>query len=104
MTVGNLVKIGPDNLVLADAERGLVLELPRTSITRVEVGHQRRQTKKGLLIGLAIGAVMGALTAVIDKIPSTGGSGEPLSCPAPGVSLPTRAAIARGSRWVRRYW
>ncbi len=60
MAVGNLVKIGPDNLILVDAERGLVAELPRTSITRVEVGHQRRQTKKWLLIGLGVGG-LGAL-------------------------------------------
>ena len=63
ITVGNLVKIGPDNLTLVDAEGGVVLELPRTSITRVEVSHQTRATKKGLLIGLGVGALGGAALA-----------------------------------------
>ncbi len=73
ITVGNLVKIGPDNLTLVDAEGGVVLELPRTWITRVEVSHQRRTTKKGLLIGLGFGA---ATSAIVFALPED----EPLAC------------------------
>ena len=75
MAVGNLVKIGPDNLTLVDAEGGVVLELPRTSITRVEVSHQTRATKKGLLLGMGVGAAAVALAIAVGP-----GSGEPLAC------------------------
>lgn len=65
MMVGTLVKIGPDSLVLVDPERNVVSELPRESITRVEVGRQRRQTRKWALIGLGVG-VVGALLVTSD--------------------------------------
>ena len=60
MMTGTLVKLGPDSLILADPERNMISELPRNTITRVEVGHERRRTRKGLLIGLGVGA-LGAL-------------------------------------------
>lgn len=58
--VGNLVKIGSDTITLVDVERGSVMEMPLGSISRIEVGSLHRQTKKGVLIGLAVGAVMTA--------------------------------------------
>jgi hypothetical protein len=58
MMVGNLVRIGPDKLTLVDADRGAVMDLVASSITRIEVGSVHRQTKKGVLIGLAVGAVL----------------------------------------------
>lgn len=59
VTVGSLVKVGPDSLTLVDPERGAVTDLPFSSITRVEVSHgQRRHTRKGLLIGAAIGIAL----------------------------------------------
>jgi hypothetical protein len=57
MTVGKLVKIGPDSLTLVDVERGSVMELALNSVSRIEVGTLHRQTRKGALIGLAVGAV-----------------------------------------------
>lgn len=57
MTVGKLVKIGPESLTLVDVERGSVMELALNSVSRIEVGTLHRQTKKGALIGLAVGAV-----------------------------------------------
>src|SRR5688572_32544974 len=44
VTVGNLVKIGPDSLTLLDAERNATMDLPLGSITRVEVSRRRRHT------------------------------------------------------------
>lgn len=76
VTVGNLVKVGSDSLTLVDSERGAVTELPLGSITRIELGHQSRKTKKGLLIGLGIGAVFAVVIAADDS-PTCGGYNEP---------------------------
>ena len=58
MMVGSLTRIGPESLTLVDADRGAVLDLPMNSVTRIEVGSTHRETKKGALIGLAVGAVL----------------------------------------------
>jgi hypothetical protein len=60
MTVGKLVRIGPDSLTLVDVDRGSVMELAMSSVSRIELGTVNRQTKKGALIGLAFGAVLTA--------------------------------------------
>jgi len=60
MTVGKLVRIGPDSLTLVDLDRGSVMELAISSVSRIELGTVSRQTKKGALIGLAFGAVFTA--------------------------------------------
>jgi hypothetical protein len=76
VTVGNLVRLAADRLTLVDAEHGAVTELPLSSVTRIEVGRERRQTQKWLLIGIGIGAAGGVAIAT-DNSPSCGGYGEP---------------------------
>jgi hypothetical protein len=53
-----------------------VTELPLSSITRIELGREHRQTRKWMLIGLAIGAVP-AIAIAVDDGRSCGGYGEP---------------------------
>jgi hypothetical protein len=58
VTTGTLVKNGPDTMTVIDTASDSVIELPLDAITRIQVGSKRRQTKKGLLIGAAFGAIM----------------------------------------------
>jgi len=76
VTVGNLVKVAADRLTLVDPERGSVTELPLGSVTRIEVGIERRKTKKWFLIGLGLGAI-GAIAIAADDSESCGGWDEP---------------------------
>lgn len=72
VTVGRLVKFGAEDLTLIDSEAGTVLELPISSVTRLEVSHgRRRHGRLGLLIGAAVGIPLG-LAAISD---SAGGCG-----------------------------
>lgn len=76
VAVGNLVKIGSDRLTLFDPKLGAVTELPLSSLTRIEVSRERRSTRKGLLIGLGIGAFTAVVVAA-DSSESCGGYNEP---------------------------
>ena len=67
VTVGSLVKVGPDSVTLLDPERSAVTELPLTSITRIEVSQgKRRHTWQGALIGAGVGG-LGALAIAGDS-------------------------------------
>jgi hypothetical protein len=59
---GTLAKIGAEDLTLVDADRGAVMTVPASSVTRVQVSSgKRRRVRKGMLIGSAAGAALGAL-------------------------------------------
>ena len=67
VTVGSLVKVGPDSVTLLDPERSAVTELPLNSITRIEVSQgKRRHTWQGALIGAGVGG-LGALAIAGDS-------------------------------------
>ena len=57
--MGSAVKVGDKTLTLLDPERGLITEVPWESIRRIETGRRFRKTKKGTIIGLGVGVVLG---------------------------------------------
>ena len=81
VTVGSLVKVGPDSVTLLDPERSAVTELPLNSITRIEVSQgKRRHTWQGALIGAGVGG-LGALAIAADSSTlCTDPSGTPRPC------------------------
>jgi hypothetical protein len=107
VTVGHLVKVGPDSLTLVDAERGAVTELPVSSITRLEVSQgQRRHTRKGMLIGTAVGAVLAPLMwASLSEDPlGCGGPARPYRACTTGEKVALTALAfgvsAGGGAWL----
>ena len=80
VTVGSLVKVGPDSVTLLDPERSAVTELPLTSITRIEVSQgKRRHTWQGALIGAGVGG-LGALAIAGGSSEVCGTYDMPRSC------------------------
>jgi hypothetical protein len=56
-----LMNVDADRVMLFDPQNGAVTELPTSSILRLEVSQgRRRHTRKGLLIGTAVGLGYGA--------------------------------------------
>ena len=86
---GTLVKLDPRELTLVDGEKGAVMTVPAASVTRVQILTARhRKTRKGLLIGLAAGAALGAFAGSTDP---GDGSGCGLN---PSVYKPCTAGTA----------
>jgi hypothetical protein len=77
VTVGTLGRIGPDSLTLIGTDIGGAIDLPKSSITRIEVSHRRRHTRQGLLLGAAVGIAAGAALASGYSEVGCGPSGGP---------------------------
>lgn len=104
---GDLVRVGPDALTLVDPENGMQAELPMAAITRVQIGREHRRTRKGLLIGLAIG-VLGALAvdsadcgSIYEARPCTSGEQMRLRVMVVGVYAGLGAAIGHRKKTMK---
>jgi hypothetical protein len=95
VTVGSLMNVGPDSLTLLDTERNSVMELPLGAISRLEVSQgRRRQTRKGLLLGGAIGlAAAPFVWLALSECGQQGGSSA--DCPV-GVTSGDKVSAAMG--------
>ena len=101
VATGTLVDINPESLTLAEAE-GATLRLPVASVTRIEVSQGRRRgTKRGLLIGAAVGLAFAPLIWS-DKQMQCGPIDNPHLCTEAerkGLSVFMVAALAGGGAW-----
>jgi hypothetical protein len=103
VTMGTLAKLGPDSLTLIDPERGTVMELPISSIQRLEVSQgRRRHTRKGLLSGAAVGIAFAAYVwARMSEDPEgCGGRGAPYRACSKGETAAVAATFVAGSAGV----
>ena len=100
VATGTLLDIGPESLTVAQAE-GAILRLPLASVTRLEVSSPRRQTRRGLLIGTAVGLAFAPLMWS-DETMECGDLGNPRLCTPgerKGLAVFMVAAFAGGGAW-----
>lgn len=74
--VGTLISRSAQELIILDPKTGAVSELPADSVRRVEVSRRGSHARRGLLIGLAVGALT-ALAISADDSLTCNGYGEP---------------------------
>jgi hypothetical protein len=102
VALGTLMKVGPNSLTVADAERGAVTELPLDAITRLEVSQgRRRHTRLGALIGTAVGLALAPFVWSDNSTPC-GDPWEPRECTKAertGFAVMGVALCAGGGAW-----
>jgi hypothetical protein len=90
VTTGRLLEVGPDGLKIQLADRPDPIEVPLTSVTRLERSLGRRSSAgKGALIGTLVGAGAGAALVV-----AASGSDSDCDGPCAGYAAVLGAAFA----------
>lgn len=103
VATGTLIEVGEEGLTLAQADGGAVLKLPRASVMRLEVSEgRRRHTRRGLLLGLALG--LGAVPLVMaDKQTPCGDVWDPHPC-TQGERMGIAAGVAAVFTGAGAWW